>query len=503
MNNRIKVSLFICFVLPSLLSAQEKFKLDAPQDTIAVQEDTTAVEAPQQPEEPAKMAIALLDLDANNVEESEARTLTDRLRIEIFNAGIFDVMERDKMNNILTEMQFQLSGCTSDECAVEIGRMIGVSKMIAGSVGKVGEYYTVTARIIDVETGKIEKTATEDIQGAIGMVLTRAVPSLALKISGLKKQTKTSFLNIRTEPDGAVIYINEIYRGFAPLELNVEPNNAYKIRAEKSEYEPWEKIYEPNSDQTLDIAIVLSKIPEEKIVYQEVPVEPKKRRKFNQGFKVRYVQTHPRMYESINNHINVVNRQINVKKAQLFKEDIDGVFFPYITSFNGIEIFNLRQIANVLSFDFGLGFYRADIGQWISNLGDEAANESVELNGSTYHLVTWSPQLTLNLRVAPIRYILFYPYFNIGGGYDVLLMTAYKNDESMGGPVYHSFGVIYGVGFELKPFKFIGVAVELNRRMMKMQIMDLDKVTDRFKRRGLKDLDLSGNNLGFSLYLYY
>jgi len=60
------------------------------------------------------------------------------------------VLERKQMLNMLKEQCFQQTGCTSNECAIEAGQLIGVSHIIAGSIGKVGRTYLVTARLIDV-----------------------------------------------------------------------------------------------------------------------------------------------------------------------------------------------------------------------------------------------------------------------------------------------------------------------------------------------------------------
>ena len=87
------------------------------------------------------------------------------------------------MDDILKEQGFQLSGCTSDECAVEAGRLLNVSHICAGSIGKVGALYTVSVRLIDVETGEILKTVTEDSRGSVENVLTSSMRNVALKLS--------------------------------------------------------------------------------------------------------------------------------------------------------------------------------------------------------------------------------------------------------------------------------------------------------------------------------
>lgn len=99
-----------------------------------------------------KQTIAVLDLDAEGLSRSEARIISSRLRTDLFNTSTFTVLERDKMEDILQEQGFQLSGCTTNECVVEAGKLIGVRHIIAGNIGKLGKLYTINIRLIDVES---------------------------------------------------------------------------------------------------------------------------------------------------------------------------------------------------------------------------------------------------------------------------------------------------------------------------------------------------------------
>ena len=38
------------------------------------------------------------------------------------------------MEQILVEQGFQQSGCTTNECMVEVGKLIGVEKIVSGSI---------------------------------------------------------------------------------------------------------------------------------------------------------------------------------------------------------------------------------------------------------------------------------------------------------------------------------------------------------------------------------
>lgn len=135
--------------------------------------------------------IAVLDLDAEGISASEGRIISARLRTDLFNTGKFTVIERDKMQEILDEQGFQLTACTTDECIIEVGKLIGVEKMVAGNIGKIGKLFTLTIRIVDVETGKVIKTATEDCRCDIETVVTQSVKNVAEVLAGNKIQKDT------------------------------------------------------------------------------------------------------------------------------------------------------------------------------------------------------------------------------------------------------------------------------------------------------------------------
>ncbi|MCD4693727.1 MAG: hypothetical protein K8R79_12490, partial [Calditrichales bacterium] len=90
------------------------------------------------------------------------------------------------MKEILGEQGFQLTGCTSNECVVEAGKVLGVSQIIAGNIGKIGSLYTISIRLIDVQTGKILKMANVDCECRIEKVLTTSVRNVVERLLGKK-----------------------------------------------------------------------------------------------------------------------------------------------------------------------------------------------------------------------------------------------------------------------------------------------------------------------------
>ena len=142
--------------------------------------NTDTTELPSPLEKP--ILIAVVDFSGNNVSVGDCRALTDRLRSELFNTKYFKVIEREMMDEIIKEQGFQQSGCSTNECMVEVGKLIGVEKIIGGSISQIGNVYSVSARIVNVETGEIETTGVYDHMGNIGELLTGGMKKVAYEL---------------------------------------------------------------------------------------------------------------------------------------------------------------------------------------------------------------------------------------------------------------------------------------------------------------------------------
>lgn len=120
-----------------------------------------------------KVTVAVLDFQTTGgLSPAEAGTLANRFRGILVQTQVFDVVEREKMNDVLKAQDFNLSDqCNSAECAVQVGQLLGVTQMIAGDLGKLGSTYTIDLRLIDVGTGKILQSKTQDYKGEIDGLL--------------------------------------------------------------------------------------------------------------------------------------------------------------------------------------------------------------------------------------------------------------------------------------------------------------------------------------------
>ncbi|MFC1607853.1 hypothetical protein ACFL47_07770 [Candidatus Latescibacterota bacterium] len=130
--------------------------------------------------------LAVLDLTANGVSEVEARGLSDKLRSHISNLmqqgenlkAKYELIERSQMDKIFDEFEIQATGCVSDSCAVEFGKMLQADRMVIGSVSLVGSTYSISARIIETENSRMVGSSNKELRGSIDDVLTITIPEV-------------------------------------------------------------------------------------------------------------------------------------------------------------------------------------------------------------------------------------------------------------------------------------------------------------------------------------
>jgi TolB-like protein len=213
-------------------------------------------------------SIAVLDFQGRNISKEEALALTDRFASELTNTNKFKVMERERMNLILQEQEFQQTDCVDQACAVDIGQVIAVRKIVTGAVSKVGAIYTVNAKIIDVETGKIDTNVTEDCDCPIEKVLTQTMKRLAFIMAGLESgkagptiaiQRGDASLYIKSDPADASVYVNgTLMDGRTPLTLENLTAGKYVVMVKKTDMQAKKEVMLA-SNQVTRIALTLQK----------------------------------------------------------------------------------------------------------------------------------------------------------------------------------------------------------------------------------------------------
>lgn len=198
-----------------------------------------------------KFTLAVSDLVGEGIDQSTAAILSDRLRTELFKTGRVTVLERGVMQDILKEQGFQQSACSSDSCMVEVGQLLGVSHIVAGTLGKLDRLYTLDIRMVEVLSGKIIYSESVDCQGSIENVITVSIPLIAQKVSrhitGATADTlpaqapsppppRYGGLTIQSNPPGAGVLLNGSPSGATPFHTEKLEPGRYLLRIDMPTY---------------------------------------------------------------------------------------------------------------------------------------------------------------------------------------------------------------------------------------------------------------------------
>jgi len=177
--SRVRSAVLVQFFLVAVLA------MTTWAQALAVPSATSTAAADKRP------LVAVSDLQRQGMEESESAIISDRLRSELSATGAYRVMERSQMESILREQGFQQSGaCSGGDCQVEVGRLLGVQQLLVGQVGKIGSLYTISVRMIDVQSAEVVLTQTKDHDGSVESLLTKGVPSVAKAVAEKQRATE-------------------------------------------------------------------------------------------------------------------------------------------------------------------------------------------------------------------------------------------------------------------------------------------------------------------------
>jgi TolB-like protein len=117
---------------------------------------------------PEGTKVAILDLDAHDVTPGLADNLTQLLSLELKKFEGLGVISRGEIQAMLRfESERQALQCTSDiSCLVEIGGALGVDYLVGGSVGRLGDAFVVTLKLMDVAAAEVVSRASQTFRGS-------------------------------------------------------------------------------------------------------------------------------------------------------------------------------------------------------------------------------------------------------------------------------------------------------------------------------------------------
>ena len=126
------------------------------------------------------LAIAILDFESENPQtKATAKHVTDLLTARLATHPQLVLVERQRLGEVLSEIEFGISGTVRPDTAATIGRLIGAKVLVTGLVFSSGDDLIVVARMIGTETGRVY---AESVTLAANEPPTRFAESLAEKL---------------------------------------------------------------------------------------------------------------------------------------------------------------------------------------------------------------------------------------------------------------------------------------------------------------------------------
>jgi len=192
MMKKARLSLFYFFLLSSLFF----FLLScASTPKIPDELDMTLREVSDYLNEsvPKGRKIAFVSVQSDSVALTDY--IIDSLVANAVNDRIFSVVDRQQLDAVRAELNFNVSGEVSDKSAQQVGKMLGAQTIVVGKVSQVGDRYRLNIRALETETVKLEGSSNWNIapgKTIVALMNSKGGTGYASARSGTSSTTSTS-----------------------------------------------------------------------------------------------------------------------------------------------------------------------------------------------------------------------------------------------------------------------------------------------------------------------
>jgi hypothetical protein len=108
---------------------------------------------------PDRTIVAIINIASKNIKTSEY--VIDELTVLFVNSGKYDVVDRQSLDIIRNEQNFQMTGEVDDNSIISIGHILGASVVITGNIDEEGG--RLRLKVLDVKTARILAMSSERI----------------------------------------------------------------------------------------------------------------------------------------------------------------------------------------------------------------------------------------------------------------------------------------------------------------------------------------------------
>jgi sugar transport system substrate-binding protein len=160
------------FVLSTLTySANVTNDLDAKIDTLTTQIISNMTQN-------SRTTIAIIEFsEFDGKVTALGKYIAEELTNRLFMTKKFQVVERELLNKVLQEHKLNLTGLVDASSIKELGKILGVSAIVSGTVSDLGDSVKINARLIDTETANILAVAGVEVakSKAVDLLLSKVI----------------------------------------------------------------------------------------------------------------------------------------------------------------------------------------------------------------------------------------------------------------------------------------------------------------------------------------
>ncbi len=159
MKNKILALGMLALLIAPVAAHAQQAKTDvrvAPEMPVALDHLAALIEKAIPAGKPVKVAIApFTNLGPTAHEKKLGDIASELLVTRLTGKENITIIERAQLNQVLDELKLSMLGLTEGSNAEQVGKLLGAEAMIVGSVSEVGDQFAITARHVDVGSGKV------------------------------------------------------------------------------------------------------------------------------------------------------------------------------------------------------------------------------------------------------------------------------------------------------------------------------------------------------------
>jgi len=234
-----------------------------------------------------KPVVMVADFELVGVPVHLKASLSGRLQAGVAATGKYRTTDPTVTRKALSEQarQQKMTDCYAEECLAKVGKALGASEMIVGTITKVKErFYTVDLKLVNISLLTSMNTVSESSRGDIEATyeaIDRAIARLlGVEVGALPSQPSQEFgaLSVNTGIGGTQVYLDGQYQGAIseegePLRISNLTAGRHTVRVEHPDYQAKERDIVVKPNILLRLNLTLAAISGE----EEQPSEARRR----------------------------------------------------------------------------------------------------------------------------------------------------------------------------------------------------------------------------------